>query len=333
MPRRIKYLWLSIATVLAVGTAGFHYMEDYPLLDAFYMSITTITTVGYGEIYPLSQRGRFFNCFLIFFGVGLMFQAVTTMAQTFVEREFGQLIGLRNPKRMIEKLKDHYIICGFGRVGRGAAQEMRHSGVPFVVVDHDAERVEQAIKMGMIAVHADCTRDDTLRLLHIHRAKGLVSALATDADNMFVILSAKTMNPNLMISARAAEDEAEQKLRRAGADMVFAPYYLTGHRLAQSILKPHVQEFMDIFTRNMGLSASMEQVRVEEGCEVAGKSIAEMQLRRDLGVIVLAIRRAAGNMEFNPPAGALVNAGDHLIVMGEPANLRRLEQLLVGAAA
>jgi voltage-gated potassium channel len=248
-----------------------------------------------------------------------------------VEREFGELLGKRRSKRMIERLTNHFIICGFGRVGRGAAQEMQRSGVPFVVIDNDEGRVERAMRLGMLAVLADATRDEALRELHVQRASGLVAALASDADNMFLILSAKTLNPRLMVSARANEEESEEKLRRAGADMVFAPYHLTGHRLAQSILKPHVQEFMDIFFRNMGLGASMEQVRVGPGSEVAGKSLKDIQLRRELGVIVLGIRRASGHMEFNPPADAVINAGDNLIVMGEAAGLRRLENLLVGA--
>jgi voltage-gated potassium channel len=333
MSRRIKLILVSIAAVLMFGTLGFVYLEQYPWLDAFYMTLTTITTVGYQEIHPLSQRGRLFNSFLIFFGVGIMLQSITVIAQAVIEREFGDLLGRRKSQRMLERLKDHFIICGFGRVGRGAALEMQRSGVPFVVCDINAERVERAVRMGMLAVQADCTRDETLRDLHVDRARGLVSALASDAENMFVILSARTLNGKLVISARANEEEAEQKLRRAGADMVFAPYYLTGHRLAQSILKPHVQEFLDIFTRNIGFKASVEQVRVEEGSEMAGKTLRDMQVRRDLGVIVLAIRRASGTMEFNPPADASIETGDFLIAMGEAASLRRLEGLLMGAHA
>lgn len=330
MPPRLKILLASLSAVLAVGTIGFHTLENYPLLDAFYMTLTTITTVGYGEIHPLSPRGRLFNCFLIFFGIGIMFQVIGTIAQGFIEREFAGLFDAQKKKRMIDQLKDHFIICGFGRVGRGAAQEMQRAGVPFVVCDRNEDRVERAIKAGMLGVVADATRDESLRDLHVERAKGLVAALATDADNMFLILSAKTLNPLLVTAARAAEEEAEQKLRRAGADRVFAPYYLTGHRLAQSILKPHVQEFFDIFTRDLGLKAAVEQVRVAEGSEFAGRSLKDLQLRRELGVIVLAIRRGDGAMQFNPPAEAVLSAGDCLIVMGEQENLHRLESLLIG---
>jgi len=330
MITRLRLIALSITVVFLVGTIGFHIIEDYPYFDAFYMTLITITTVGYSEIHPLSFHGRIFNSFLLFFGAGIMLQAITIVAQLVVEKEFGELLGRRKSKRMIDKLTDHFIICGFGRVGRGAALEMQRSGVPFVIVDNNDDKVERAMRMGMLAVSADCTRDETLRELHIHRARGVVSALASDADNMFLILSAKTLNAKLLISARANEEEAEMKLRRAGADIVLAPYYLTGHRLASSILKPHVQEFMDEFTRSMGLKASMEQVSVQQGCEMDGRSLRDMQLRRDIGVIVLAIRRAHGSMEFNPPADARIHAGDFLIVMGEPEPLRKLETMLTG---
>lgn len=329
----LRLLWISLFAVLATGTVGFRLLEEYPWLDAFYMTLTTMTTVGYGEIHPLSQRGRMFNSVLILFGVGIMFQAVGVLARAVIEREFAEFLGFKKKKRMIEKLRDHYIICGFGRVGRGAALAMQREGASFVVADHSEERVERAMRMGMLAVVADCTRDETLKELQIDHARGLVAALASDADNMFLVLSAKTLNPKLSVSARAGEEEAEQKLRRAGADMVFAPYYLTGTRMAQSLIKPHVQEFMDVFTRNLGLNAAMEQVQVGRGSEVAGRSLKDLQLRRDLGVIVLAIRRGGAQMQFNPPADAVLNAGDFLIVMGEPAGLRKLESLLEGAHA
>lgn len=333
MIRRLRLLGISIVVVFTAGILGFRFIEGYPWFDAFYMTLTTVTTIGYGEIHPLSQRGRMFNAGLIFFGVGIMLQSITLVAQLVVEEEFGELLGRRKSKRMIEQLRDHYVVCGFGRVGRGAALEMQRAGVPFVVVDCDEDKVDRAMRMGMLAVLADCTRDETLRDLHIARARGVVSALASDADNMFLILSAKTLNPRLMVSARANEEEAEQKLRRAGADMVFAPYYLTGHRLAQSILKPHVQEFIDVFTRNMGLNAAIEQVRVGAGCHMDGHSLRDLQFRRDFGVIVLAVRRASGSMEFNPDADVRIHAGDYLIVMGERAALHKLENLLQGAAA
>jgi voltage-gated potassium channel len=330
LTRRLLIIVLAIAGTLLVGTVGFTLIDHYPPFDAFYMTLTTMTTVGYAELHPLSRAGRIFNSFLIFFGVTTIFIAIGAMTQTIVEIEFGNVIGKRRNKRMIEKLKDHHIICGMGRVGRGAADELRREGVPFVVVDIKPERVERAMLDGMLAVVADATRDDTLRHAGIERARGLVAALATDADNLFVLLSAKELNPRIYVAARAAEEGAEEKMRRAGADAVFAPYAITGHRLAQSLLRPHVVQFLDFTTMaaGVGMEIAIEQVRVAENSEVVSKTIKEMQIRRDVGVIVMAIRKRDGHMLFNPQADTPVEGGDYLIVMGRPENLRTLEGLL-----
>jgi voltage-gated potassium channel len=326
--RRFLYILLAIAATLLIGTVGFTVIDHYPPFDAFYMTLTTMTTVGYGEIHPLSHSGRVFNSFLIFFGVTTIFIAIGAMTQTIIEREFGEAIGKRRHKRMIENLKDHYIICGYGRVGRGAAAELQHAGVPFVVVDISPERVERAMLAGMLAVTADSTRDETLREVGIDRARGLVAALATDADNLFVILSAKGLNPKIYVAARAAEESAEAKMRRAGADAVFAPYSITGHRLAQSLLRPHVVQFLDFTTKDIGMDIAIEQVRVSEQSEMVSRSIREMQIGRNVGVIVMAIRKGDGRMMFNPTADTTVAGGDYLIVMGRQENLDSLEALL-----
>jgi len=326
--RRLAYIAIGIALTLVMGTVGFTVIEGYPIFDAFYMTLITITTVGYAEIHPLSHGGRIFNSFLIFFGVTVMFFAIGAMTQSLIELELGEYFGRRRTRRMIQKLDQHFIICGYGRVGRNAAGELQRSGVPFVVVDLQPERVEKAMLAGMLAVVADATRDETLHSVGIERARGLIAALATDADNLFVILSAKNLNRQLYVATRAGEEEAEEKLRRAGADAVFAPYTTAGYRLAQAVLRPHVFHFFDVATRSMGLDVDIEQVRVPESSEFAARSLEQTRIRRELGVIVLAIRKSDGRMLFNPPADTVIAAGDHLIVMGEPKNLRNLESLM-----
>jgi voltage-gated potassium channel len=296
------------------------------------MTLITMSTVGYAEIHPLSHAGRVFNSFLIFFGVITMFFAIGAMTQSIIELELGEYFGKRRNRRMIEKLEEHFIVCGYGRVGRNAALELKRAGVPFVVVDREAERTERAIQAGMLAVTADSTRDETLRSVRVGNARGLISALATDADNLFVILSAKNLNPKLFVATRAAEEEAEEKLRRAGADAFFAPYTTAGYRLAQAVLRPHVFQFFDLATKSMGFDVDIEQVRVPESSGFASRSLEQTRIRHDLGVIVLGIRKVDGAMLFNPAAETVIQGGDHLIVMGEPANLRTLENLvLVGA--
>src|SRR6266478_4984453 len=201
--RRLTYIAAAIALTLAMGTTGFAVIEHYPVFDAFYMTVITVSTVGYHEIHPLSHGGRIFNSFLIFFGVTVMFFAIGAMTQSIIELELGEYLGKRRTRRMIEKLEKHFIICGYGRVGRNASQELKRAGVPFVIADRNPERVEKAMLAGLLAVEADATRDETLHAVGITRARGLVSALATDADNLFVILSAKNLNPQLYVATRA----------------------------------------------------------------------------------------------------------------------------------
>jgi len=331
--RRSLYIVGAILLALAGGTAGFTLIEGYPPFDAFYMTLITITTVGYTELRELSRAGRIFNSALIIYGVTVMFFAIGAMTQAVLEMELPELFGRRRVRRMIDKLENHYIVCGYGRVGRAAASELQRAGVSFVMVDRSPERVERAVRAGMLGLTADSTRDETLLEAGVTRARGLIAALTTDADNLFVILSAKNLNPRLLVAARAGEEEAEQKLRRAGADVVFAPYSNAGHQLALSLLRPHVVQFLDVATRSIGLDVGIEQVRVAASSEFVSRSLQQLQVRRELGVIVLAIRKADGRMQFNPPADAVMDADDCLIVMGERDNLRRLEQRLTETRA
>lgn len=326
--RRLAFIAIALIVVLAGGTAGFVFIENYPVFDAFYMTLTTVTTVGYGEIRPLSHVGRIFNSFLILFGASVVLLAIGAMTQTIIELELNQYFGKRRVRKMIEKLEGHFIVCGFGRVGRGAADELHQQGAPFVVVDNNEEKVERAIQEGMLAVLADASRDEVLREVGIERAKGLIATLASDADNLFLILTARTLNSKIHLTARVAEQSSEDKLRRAGADFVFAPYNSTGHRMAQALLKPHVQQFIDFTTQNLEIPVTIEQVRVSARSGFIGSTIAGMQIRSELGVIVLAIRTAEGKMVFNPPPDSRISVGDHLIVMGQPEGLQTLEHKL-----
>jgi voltage-gated potassium channel len=331
--RRLALILIAMVVTLGGGTLGFVLIEHYPVFDAFYMTLTTVTTVGNGEIRPLSHAGRVFNSCVILFGVIALLLAVGAMTQSIIELELSKFFDKRRIKSMIGKLDGHVIVCGFGRVGRGAADELSLAGVPFVVVDNNENRVERAMHAGMLGVLADASRDETLREVGIDRAKGLIATLSTDADNLFLILTAKTLNPGLQLSARVAEESSEGKRRRAGADFVFAPCNSTGHRMAQSIVRPHVQQLLDSTTRNIGLDVGIEQVQVGLRCAFSGKSPADMAIRRDTGVIVLAIRKSTGEMLFNPPHDAMVASGDHLIAMGEAQGLRKLEHVLMGVPA
>ncbi len=331
LTRRILFIAGLLASIVAAGTIGFRVLSGYSLFDAFYMTLITITTVGYQELRPLSRAGRIFNSFLIFFGVTAMFLAVGTMTQTIIELELQSRYGERRRHRMIGRMTGHFIVCGFGRVGRNASYELQRSKVPFIVLDRNPQRVERATQARMLARVADATRDDDLREAGVMRARGLIAALPGDAENLFIILSAKTLNPKLRVATRASEEEAGEKLRRAGADIVFAPYTLAGYRLAQAVTRPHVMQFLDLPTSEVGLNLTMEQVRVAPESELVSKRLVDVA-RLDLNVIVLAIRTPDGRMQFNPPGETEISAGDFLIALGEAESLERLESILAGGS-
>jgi voltage-gated potassium channel len=328
LARRILLIAGLLCITLVIGTTGFVLIEDYSWFEGFYMTLTTVTTIGYQELRPLSHAGRVFNSFLILFGVSAIFVSFGAMTQTIIELELQDRYGKRRKKRMIDHLHNHFIVCGFGRVGRNASYEMQRASAPFLVIDRDEQRVAKAESAGMLAAVADATRDDSLREAGVLRAKGLIAALPSDAENLFIILSAKALNPKLTVVTRVSEEEAGEKMRRAGADTVFTPYAMAGRQLADALLRPHVVEFLDFARSNMGSNITTEQVRVAPKTAFAAKTIGQLSELRDSGVIVLAIRKQRGETIFNPPAESEIAGGDFLIVMGERPSLQKLEQML-----
>jgi voltage-gated potassium channel len=332
MDRRLIHRTLFVATILlltlGIGTVGFSLIEGWGTFEAFYMTLMTITTVGYQELHRLSHTGRVFNSFVIFFGVSTMFFAVGAMTQTIIELELADRYGRRRNKRMISQLHDHFLVCGFGRVGRNASYELQHANAPFLVIDRSAERVARASDAGMLAIVADATNDEDLRKAGVLRARGLIAALPSDAENLFIILSAKTLNAHLIVVARASEEQNEDKFRRAGASTVFAPYTMAGRRLADSLLRPHVVEFLEFTTSLVGPNIKMEQVCVGSLNKFLSRALASMLSDIGTNVIVLAVRRSDGQMVFKPSADFNVAAGDFLIVLGEKPDLSKLEKAL-----
>ena len=326
--RRILFILGLLCLTVVSGTVGFVIIEHYSWFDAFYLTISTITTIGYPEPRPLTHAGQVFNAFLIVFGVTGMFVSVGAMTQSIIELELQGRFAERRKKKMIHQLHDHFIVCGYGRVGRNASLEFQRTGAPFLVIDRNEQRVAKAMTAGMLAVAADATQDDSLREAGVLRAKGLIAALPSDAENLFIILSAKALNPQLTIVTRASEEEAGEKLRRAGAGTVLTPFSMAGRQLADVLLRPQVVEFMDFARSNIGTGVVVEQVRVTPAADVTAKTFGELLELRRSGVIVLAIRKEGGPTTFNPPPEFAISAGDVLIVMGERANLQRLEKIL-----
>jgi voltage-gated potassium channel len=321
--RNLRLIGLALAGIVLVGTAGFHFIEGWPWFDCFYMVVTTLTTIGYQETHPLSRVGREFNIFVIAVGVSLVFLAIGALTQALLEFELRSFFGRRRMERDIGRLADHYIICGAGRVGRSAARELARRPVPFVVVEQNEGK---ATKYGgdWLVIVGDATQEQTLREAHIERACGLVAATTTDAANVYIVLTARGLNPKLKIIARASEEDAEKHLMKAGADSVVSPYLFAGQRIAQSFLRPHVVSFLDTATTHLGMDLEIGEIRVGNESRFAGKTIETSRIRQDRGVIILAIKRENG-MHFNPAPDDRIESGDFLIAMGEPSQLRQLE--------
>jgi len=317
-----------MTSVLAFGTVGFQIVEGASLFDAFYMSLITLTTVGYGEVFELSTEGRIFNSILMLWGVTATFTSIALLADLVIKLELIDFFGRRRKVRMLNSMSHHYIVCGAGRVGRAVVEELRRSGVPVVVIDSNETRLAWAEDLGAAILAADATADDTLRQAGIDRAEGLVAALSSDADNVYVTLAARSLNFQVRISARCSDNQAADRLRTAGANSVLTPYQFIGHRLAQSMLRPHVLSFLDMasaFQKVSGRQLEIGQVGVGRGAPV-GKSLAESAVRTRYKVIVLAIQKKdAPTMKFNPEGETVIEDGDMLIAMGDVDDLRRME--------
>src|SRR6201993_1206818 len=320
----LRLIATALAFVILAGTAGFHFIEGRPWFDGFYMVITTLTTIGYQETHPLSHTGRVFNVLVIFAGVSLAFLAIGGLTQALLEFELRSFFGRRKMEREIERLTDHYIICGAGRVGRSAARELARRPVPFVIIENNDAKAARYQKEWLVLV-GDATKEQTLREAHIERARGLVAATTTDATNLYIVLTARGLNPKLKIIARASEEDAEKHLLTAGADSVVSPYLFAGQRIAQSFLRPHVVSFLDTATTHLGIDLEIGEVQVGPNSEFSGKTVGSSRIRQERGVIILAIKRGQG-MHFNPSPEDLIQPGDCLIAMGQPAQLRQLEQ-------
>ncbi len=327
---RLILILLLMALTLGIGTVGFVLIEHVHWFDSFYMTLTTVTTVGYGEIHPLSRAGRIFNSFLILTGTIGVLTAFGVVTQTVIELELNQYFGKRRTKSMIDKLEGHVIVCGYGRVGQGAVDELLKAEIPFIIIDSNEDRCEDAMKQGMLAVCADASLDETLREVGIAKARGLIATLGSDADNLFVILSARGLNSVVQLTARIAEESSAEKMRRAGANFVFAPYTSTGHRMAQAIVRPQVAQFLDFSNHSLGLNVGIEQFQVSSRSQWVDRPIEEMQLRQTTGLIILAIRRSGGHMQFNPSSDDRIAVGDVIITIGERDGLRKLERMLSG---
>ena len=330
--RTLKIITIALLLLSAAGTVGFHSIERWSWFDSFYMVVITLSTIGYQEVHPLSHAGRVFNVVLITAGVALVFLMIGALTQALLEFELVRFFGRRKMEREVANLRDHFIICGAGRVGTNVARELAAKPCPFVILE-SSEKALVDLDPKWLTCVGDAASEKSLRDAGIDRARGLVAATTTDATNIYIVLTARSMNSDLKIIARASEPAAEKHLKTAGADMVISPYAAAGHRIAQSFLRPNVLDFLDIATSRSGaLEMLIEEIKINSQSALAGTTVGGSRIHHQFGIMILAIRRSDGDTRFNPTAVDPIQAGDFLIVMGEPAQLGKLEALAAQTA-
>ncbi|MBO3461837.1 NAD-binding protein [Aetokthonos hydrillicola Thurmond2011] len=320
---------IALAGVFLTGTLWYHFVEGWPLEDATYMTVITLSTVGYGEIRPLGVRGRLFTIALILMGVITIGYIVNRFTEAVIQGYFQEGIRLRQQRRLMDSLSRHYIICGFSRTGRQIAQEFRAEDVSFVVIDSDIDSVRKAQVEGYTVYQGDATLDETLLTVGVERAICIVAALPSDAENLYTVLSAKTLNPGIRAIARASTEEALQKLQRGGADAVISPYITGGKRMAAAALRPEVMDFVDGIISGTDRQLYMEEFLLDPTTSpFVGQTLRQAKLRAQTGALLLAIRRTNGELIGGPTAETVFMPGDTLIAMGTAEQLRALNQLL-----
>jgi voltage-gated potassium channel len=331
LPPRWVTLFVIPLALLTVGTLGYYLIEEkFTLFDALYMTVITITTVGYGEVHPLSPSGRMFTIVLLLVGVFSLFYTATEIVRGVVSGEVHQHFGRQRMARSLAGLKDHLIVCGYGRMGKHVCREFARQEIPFVLIDRSEEVLEDFNLSGGLAVEGDATSDEVLKRAGVDRARALVSVVPHDAENLYITMSARLLNGKLFIVARAETEEAERKLLRAGADRVIAPYALGGTRIAQAVMRPTVMEFIELATRTEHLELQIEQTLITDGSALVGSTLANSKLRQDLGLIIVAIKKASGAMAYTPPPEMVLEAGDTLIALGRRDQLDLLEKWAKG---
>jgi len=326
---RIRIVLLAVLAAIAFGTVVFHLLEGWSILDSLYVTVQTVTTVGFGDITPRTAAGRVFATALMMIGVGVVLYALTSTVQSIVHSE---LFARYRQTRKMSKLRDHFIICGAGRVGSHLIRSLRAVDGVFIVIESDLSKCEALTAMNIPVLLRDATLEETLIEAGVEHARGLASCLPDDADNVYVVLTARDLNPNIHIVARAAEEQAESKLIRAGANRVVAPTIIGGHRMAMALTKPAVGDFLDSVTANH-LELGFEQLEVDPVSSLVGRKLSESVIRSELNIVIVSIRRNNGQIIFNPSGETKIESGDMLIAIGNAESLARLNELARGRAA
>lgn len=327
--REIRFLLLAVGALLVVGTFGFSLIEGWRIFDSFYMTVITLSTVGFQEVHPLSDGGREFAIVLIFMGVGLATAVLPRLAGHILERQMLWIFKHGDDQRMIDKLSKHTILCGYGKLGRVVARELYDGGLDFVVIDKDEALAQEARHAGFLVVKGDATMDATLLAAGIKNASRLVTLMPSHSDNLYTIMSARELNPALFVISRAEDESGDRRLVRAGADRIISPYRLGGQKIATGLLKPYVTAFLDLASDKSGKGLCIEELKVPEDSMLAGTTLEKSGIRQKTNIMIAALISKEGNMTVNPTGDTLVEAGATLIGLGIKSDFAALENLIV----
>ncbi len=331
MTSSTKHLITSVLltiVIISLGTAGYMIIEGWGIFDAVYMTVITISTVGYGEVHEISRIGQIFTVFLVFAGVGFCIYVAGSVVQFMVEGQIRTILGRRRLDKKIDRLKNHYIICGYGRIGSVLCKNITRKPIDLVVIEKNQNISHIMDEDGVLYITGNAADEKILIRAGIKRAKSLIAVLATDIDNVFLVLTARQLNPDLYIIARASHEEAKSKLQAAGANKVESPYEIGAISMAQRILHPTVTNFLDQAFDYKRKDIHMEEMFVSASSNLVNVILKDSGIRQNYNLIIIAIKKSDGSMLFNPSFESVIKAGDTLIAVGEDANLQKLAQIL-----
>ena len=327
--RRLSVSGILLLIILALGTFGYMFIEDVGFLDGLYMTVITITTVGYDETFPLGTEGRIFTIFLILIGVGFVLYVFSKITEDVIEGGLQKTLGRMKMKKRVARLRDHFIVCGYGRIGKVICKILEENNRPFVVIEKNPHKIQAIVDCGHLVLEGEASDDHILKEAGIEYAKGLIAVVSSDADTVYITLSARGIRPDVFIMARSSGEEgAETKLIRAGANKVLSPYFIGATRMAQQLVRPTVVDFIDLAVHGGELGLRLEEMVVQDSSPLAGKSLIDSGIRKDHDLIVVAIKRNHGEMMFNPNPETIISVSDTLVVLGGQDDIKALEREL-----
>jgi len=329
--KKVLFLFTGFCLILFSGTLGYVYLESYDFTDALYLTIITVATVGYGDMVPVTSGGKLLTVILVLVGVSFVMYMFGKIVENMVEGGLQEILGKRQMKKQLEHLSNHYIVCGHGRIGSIICETLHDNNQPFVVIENNEEELQKIHEKDYVKIGGEASDDDILIAAGIERAAGLIAVVSTDADNVFITLTAKGLNPDIKVLARSSgSGGAEVKLKRAGADKVISPYYIGGRRMAQFMLRPNVTDFIDLAMYTYDMALRLEEILVTEKAPLNGLSLLQSNLRQKYNIIVIGIKNKEENMQFNPGPDVVIHADDIIIVLGQYKQITALEKEMQG---